>query len=328
MDWQRDAFRFQTVGPFDHRLGLETELRCNRHLGIRALGERLLPADRIHDSAVGAVGIDVLVTLGMPGDMQPFETVEEAALHQLHRVVELACRLVIPTGKQQRLIDASLALIACDPVHKLRFVGNPARREVRHDREAVVRDALGSRDHVLDRRAFDMGDIDPGALGQDRAEILDLLRGARHHLDRKAPDELGNATVGPGRRFARKQINDLGHPRHLRSVWGTLGVRPAFVRDQDLDPFRIVVPIQFRRSFICDSFVVTFDLAHVDFAPFREIGIVILRANLHRASVNGLLEPFGQGGFGRTPPLADDDLRRDVPPINYDQLCHRCTCRL
>ena len=49
---------------------------------------------------------------------------------------------------------------------------------------------------------------------------------------------------------------------------------------------------------------VTFDLARVHFAPFREVGIVILRTNLHRASVNGLLESLRQRHLGGAASLA------------------------
>jgi hypothetical protein len=55
---------------------------------------------------------------------------------------------------------------------------------MRHHLEAFAAQARGGGDHVLDRRAVDMGDVDARAGGQERAEILDLLGGARHHLDR------------------------------------------------------------------------------------------------------------------------------------------------
>ena len=53
-------------------------------------------------------------------------------------------------------------------------------------------------DHVLDRRAFDMGDVDAGAGGQQVAEILDLFGGARHDLDRVAVKKRLDLAVAGG----------------------------------------------------------------------------------------------------------------------------------
>ena len=50
-------------------------------------------------------------------------------------------------------------------------------------------------DHILDRRALDMGDVDPGARRQQRAEILDRGGGARHHLDGAAVQKGTDHTV-------------------------------------------------------------------------------------------------------------------------------------
>ena len=105
--------------------------------------------------------------------MQPVETglVELAGLQQLHRAVEIAMRPGDATGQQQRLIDPGLALVAGDPVGQRGLVLDDPRREMRHHRIAVACQAVGGGDHVLDRGALDMGDIDAGAFGQQVAEI-------------------------------------------------------------------------------------------------------------------------------------------------------------
>ena len=48
---------------------------------------------------------------------------------------------------------------------------------------SVVQTRLAVSDHVLDGRALDMRDIDPGAFGQKIPEIFHLFRRARHNLD-------------------------------------------------------------------------------------------------------------------------------------------------
>jgi hypothetical protein len=58
---------------------------------------------------------------------------------------------------------------------------------------------LAVRDHVLDLGPVDMGDVDARAGGQERAEILDLLGGARHHLDRVILDQGRDGAMGGGR---------------------------------------------------------------------------------------------------------------------------------
>ena len=109
--------------------------------------------------------------------------VKETGLQELHRAVKIAMRRGHTTGQQKRLFHTGFALIHGDPVFQRGFVFDDARREMRHDIIAFARDARGGFHHVFNRRAFDMGDIDTGALGQQIAEILDLFCGARHDLD-------------------------------------------------------------------------------------------------------------------------------------------------
>ncbi len=89
-----------------------------------------------------------------------------------------------PPAEQQGLGNPGLALIARDPVGKGRRIGDDPGREMRHHGESVTGETRGGRHHLFDRRAVDMGDIDARSLGKQGAKILDLLGGARHHLDR------------------------------------------------------------------------------------------------------------------------------------------------
>ena len=150
--------------------------------------------------------------------MQPGKAraVKFAGFQKLHRAVEIAMRVGHATGQQQRLLDVGLALIAGDPVGERGAVLDDARREMRHHRKAFGVDPFGGGDHVLDRRALDMGDIDAGAFGQQGAEILDLLGGARHHLDRVILEEGLDLTidgrVGGFLTFAEIQQSHRGLP--------------------------------------------------------------------------------------------------------------------
>jgi hypothetical protein len=69
---------------------------------------------------------------------------------------------------------------------------------MRHRLEAFVAQAPGGGDHVLDLGPVDMGDVDARAGGQERAEILHLLGGARHHLDRVILDQGRDGAMGGG----------------------------------------------------------------------------------------------------------------------------------
>ena len=219
MDRQVDALGLHGVCPLDDRSRLESELGDDGHLGIGALAEVMLPPERRRDIRRAAVGVDVAVALGMAGDMQPGEAslVKEARLQKLHRAVEVALRLRYATGQQQRLRHARFALIPRNPVAQRGLVRDDACREMRHHPKAVGGQALGRRDHVLDGRAVDMGDIDPGALGQQGAEILDLLRRPRHHLDRVVLEKALDRTAPRHRVGFSLEIQQ----RHNRSPYVT-----------------------------------------------------------------------------------------------------------
>ncbi len=211
MDRQVDALGLQPVHPVDDRLRLEAELGGQRHLRVGAFGERLLPLQRLHHVAVRPVRVDVLVAFRVAGDVQPFEPVEEAGFDELHRVLVFTRRGRDAAGEEQRLLHLGLAPVAGDPVGEHRLVPDDARREMRHDLVALAGQALRGRHHVLDRGAVDMGDVDAGARGQEIAEVLDLLGGARHHLDRIALQEgldLGAAAKRCGRAVLAAEVQD------------------------------------------------------------------------------------------------------------------------
>jgi hypothetical protein len=87
-------------------------LRGERHLRIGGFGEFLLPAQGVLDILHAAVGVDVAVALGVAGDMQAGEAVEQAGLDQLHGIVEITGGGGDAAAQQQRLFDPGLAPVA------------------------------------------------------------------------------------------------------------------------------------------------------------------------------------------------------------------------
>ena len=98
---------------------------------------------------------------------------------------------------------------------------------MRHHREALGMQPLRGRHHLLDGRAVDMGDVDAGAGGQEGAEILDLLGGARAFA--KPGEKIllrANLLVGDA---PEKCVNT--HPSVLRAVaeiFKSAGARVSF----------------------------------------------------------------------------------------------------
>lgn len=148
--------------------------------------------------------------------MQAFETVtvEQARIHQLHRTVEFAIRLVHTASQKQRLRNARLALVALDPVFQHRLVLDDACRDVRHDRKAVLVQTPGRRHHVLDRCALDMRDVNARAGRQKSLEIFYLGGGAWHHFNREAVKERPQRT-GINGAFATRSFQNVQHDRRL-----------------------------------------------------------------------------------------------------------------
>ena len=90
--------------------------------------------------------------------------------------------------------------------------GEAAGRDVRHDREALAREAPGGGEHLGEVGAVDMGEVDARALGQDGAEVLDLRRRARHDLDGEVPHQRGEGVAGElGRRRPADEVEDFRH---------------------------------------------------------------------------------------------------------------------
>jgi hypothetical protein len=120
-----------------------------------------------------------------------------------------------PCGVSTPPASSSLALVAGDPVRQRGAVLDDAGGEMRHHGTPRVREAARGGDHVVDGSPLDMGDVDARAGGQKVAEILDLLGGARHHLDRVAAQERlhlrGGAGVRRGRRFTLGEVQKTHH---------------------------------------------------------------------------------------------------------------------
>ena len=108
--------------------------------------------------------------------------------------------------QQQRLINASVTLVTVDPFLKRGGIFDDTRREMWHRIKPFVPQTRGGGDHILDRGALDVGDIDAGARRQEIAEIVDLFRRARHDLDRISFQEIDKgAVVDNGVFFAERQ---------------------------------------------------------------------------------------------------------------------------
>ncbi len=185
MDWDIDACGGQIICPFDNRASLKGKLCGQCHLCVGGFCKFCFPAQRVHNVFVGAVSVDVFVAFGVACDVQVFEAcfAKRAGVQKLHGAVKVAVRFGNAACQKQRLRDASLALVARDPVGKRGCVFDDPCGEVWHDVVAVVSEPFSSGYHVRDGRAFDVGDVDAGAFWQQDFEIFDLFGGARHDLD-------------------------------------------------------------------------------------------------------------------------------------------------
>jgi hypothetical protein len=97
---------------------------------------------------------------------------------------------------------------------------------VRHDREALGREALRGRDHVRDLGPVDVGDVDPGAGGRS-ARKLSTFSAVRGMTSIDQPDrKAGVASDGgaPGLR-RRKGRRDIRVSRRDRGVTPGRGCR-------------------------------------------------------------------------------------------------------
>src|SRR5690606_18797011 len=154
--------RLDALCPGCDGSGIESELRGYRDFGVGAGGEVLLPEQSLIDDGARAVTVDVLVALRMSRDVEALEAhlVEQAGLDQLNGAFKLAGRRRDAATQKKRLLDVRFRLVALQPIFENSLAGNAARRDMRHDRKALGVKASGSRDHVLDRSAVDMGDVD------------------------------------------------------------------------------------------------------------------------------------------------------------------------
>ena len=85
--------------------------------------------------------------------------------------------------KNQGLLNVSLTLIHGNPIAQRRFVLDDPRREMRHYIVTFSRQPLCGGNHIFDRCALDMRNIDAGGTGQEVTEVFNLLSGARHHFN-------------------------------------------------------------------------------------------------------------------------------------------------
>ena len=112
------------------------------------------------------------------------------------------CGRVDAAGEDEGLGDADVG-IGGEAAVELGAVGDAAGGDVRHDGEALVDQAAGGRHHVGEGGAVDVGDVDPGAGGQEGAEVVDLGGGPRHDLDREVLGQRRRASAPPWRRRRR-----------------------------------------------------------------------------------------------------------------------------
>src|SRR5690606_31803156 len=62
-------------------------------------------------------------------------------------------------------------------------------------------------------------------------------------------------------------------------------------------------------------------------APLGEIGVGVAQVGAHGGAVDGLLAPLGELALGALPALLDDDLGRDVAPVDDGELGHQALAR-
>jgi hypothetical protein len=139
-------------------------------------------------SRLAAVGVDVAVALGVAGHMQPVKPalsknpVSSSCIDEWNAPRGVAT----PPASTSAWRHAGLALVARDPVGQRGGSGMSAPGNAASRLEPLVAQALRGGDHVLDRGAVDMGDVDAGALAAEASRKSSILGGgARHHLDRR-----------------------------------------------------------------------------------------------------------------------------------------------
>jgi hypothetical protein len=169
------------------------------------------------------------------------------------------------------------------------------------------------RDHVLDLGPVDMGDVDAGAGGQERAEILDLLGGARHHLDRVILDQrrdiaMGGGVVAPAAPGLRKDKRAMRISRNVAKsgpVQSALrrGGEPVGV-DQGLQRAASKAASRRAASALAMSEGSPSSLADLDPAPFAQIGVLVRAPTLRMATRSmACSNRSGRGAFAPRRPL-------------------------
>ena len=104
----------------------------------------------------------------MTRNVQTFKAcfVKQTCFQQLHGTVKISMWVCHATCQQQRLFNTGFALILRDPVFQRRGVLDYACGEVGHHVITFVCDALCCGDHILNRGALDMGNVNACALWQ------------------------------------------------------------------------------------------------------------------------------------------------------------------
>ncbi len=321
MDRDANALRLKSVGPFNDRCAFEYELRGQGHARVRTVLEIVFPTQRIHYGLVAAIRVNVFVAFGVSSDVQALKTmlIEQACTEQLHRILKIAVRFIYAARQKQGLGNTDIC-IAFDPVFQRRAVRDDAGREVGHYRKSLVIQALGGLDHFFNRSAVEVGNVNAGALRQDLAEVFDFGGRTWHNLDREAVKETRQSAVASGcRRCFALEVQDC---HEVLPVHAEGPLCPAIIVDQCLDPDLIVFRLDSRNFRDCDLFIVTFDRIGFRFAPFGQIRVSILRADLHGSAIDRLFESLGQLDFMTTTALATNHLSGDVAPVYYGYICH------
>jgi hypothetical protein len=180
-----DPRRGQPLGPGHDAARLEGELRGDGEGRVGAVGEILFPFSAAMTSASPPSGSMSRLPSGWPATcrwVKPasskkplsrscMENGIRRAAWRCRRRAEGPASRPPPPGSGGSSRQASRARGWSAP-------GNAASAR------SLRRAGAWRSDHVVDLGPVDMGDVDARAGGQERAEILDLLGGARHHLDR------------------------------------------------------------------------------------------------------------------------------------------------
>src|ERR1700728_1484024 len=121
-----------------------------------------------------------------------------------------------------------------------------------------------------------------------------------------------------------------GNPSTARTRTARARSRRAFapiVLGEEGQAMGVVFPLQPLGGCGCFLFQIVAALGRLAAPPLGEIGVVALRAGVHRRRVNGADEALRQFALRRRTSGLDDDLARDVAPVEDGQAGHGASSR-